>query len=136
MPAGHTLDDLWNYSLPPDRIARHPCETRDGSRLLHLPLHESGLHDRAFLDLEHLLQPGDLLVGNNTRVMACRLSATRATGGGVELLVLEPGPGQVRALARPARKLKPGDTLSLPSGHQVTVQTLSLIHISEPTRPY
>ena len=121
MPAGHTPDDLWNYSLPQDRIARQPCATRDGSRLLHLPLDESRVHDRAFLDLERLLEPEDLLVGNNTRVMACRLAATRDTGGAVELLVLEPGPGNVRALARPARKLQPGDTLTLPSGHHATV---------------
>ena len=121
MPAGHTPDDLWNYSLPQERIARHPCETRDASRLLHLPFDESRLYDRTFLDLELLLEPGDLLVGNNTRVMACRLQATRATGGAVELLVLEPGPGNVRALARPAKKLQPGDLLTLPSGHRVTV---------------
>jgi len=88
-----------------------------------MPLGEETLHDCMFDDLPNLLQPGDLLVGNNTRVMACRLRAIRKTGGGVELLVLEPGPGPVTALARPAKKLGQGDVLTLPDGAKITILT-------------
>ena len=63
-----------------------------------------------------LLEPGDLLVGNDTRVMAARLYARRPTGGRVEFLVLDPGADAVRALARPARKLQAGDVLELEGG--------------------
>ena len=106
---------------------------RDGARLLHVPLGEEIVHDCMVGDLAHLLQPGDLLVGNNTRVMACRLHARRQTGGAVELLVLEPGPGTVSAMARPAKKLRPGDVLTLPDGsrvHILTAATDGVVRIS------
>jgi S-adenosylmethionine:tRNA ribosyltransferase-isomerase len=123
MPAGHIPDDAWDYSLPSHCIARRPSARRDGSRLIHVPLGEETVHDRMVEDLVHLLQPGDLLVGNNTRVMACRLRARRKTGGAVELLVLEPGPGPVAALARPAKKVRAGDVLTLPDGSKITILT-------------
>jgi S-adenosylmethionine:tRNA ribosyltransferase-isomerase len=89
---------------------------------MHLALDEPGPpQHRAFRDLPALLKRGDLLVVNDTKVMAARIEVRRATGGKVELLLLEPGPGVVEALARPARKLKPGARLDLPEGGQVEV---------------
>lgn len=79
--------------------------------------------DHQFSDLVHLLEPGDLLVANDTRVMACRLRGRRASGGAVELLLLEPGPGPVAALARPAKKLAIGDVLTL--GSSATARVLA-----------
>ncbi|MBN2799618.1 MAG: tRNA preQ1(34) S-adenosylmethionine ribosyltransferase-isomerase QueA [Deltaproteobacteria bacterium] len=111
----------WTYDLPPDRIATHPVSPRDASRLLQLPLAGGEGIDRQFHQLPQLLQPGDLLVLNDTRVMPARLRARRASGGAVELLVLEPGPGPVRALARPARRLAAGERLDLSGGGSVEV---------------
>src|SRR5690606_38830276 len=70
-------------------------------------------------ELPALLRPGDLLVGNDTRVMPARLRARRASGGAVEVLLLEPGPGPVRALVRPLRRLETGEVLHLRTGATV-----------------
>ncbi len=102
----------YDYDLPPDRIARAPAERREAARLL--VLGGSGLADRRVVDLPDLLEPGDLLLANDTRVMRARLRARRATGGRVELLLLEPGEGsRARAMARPGRRLKAGEVLDV-----------------------
>ncbi len=106
----------WSFDLPPDRIARQPLERRDGSRLLVVPRDGGPLQDRMFGDLREILAPGDRLVANDTRVMPARLAARRATGGAVEILALDPGPGPIRAMVRPARKLRAGDALTLADG--------------------
>lgn len=108
-----SLDD-WDYVLPDASIARHPTDRRDASRLLVLP-RDGDVSHRRFADLTDLLQPGDLLVANDTRVLAARLRGRRPTGGKAELLVLEPGE-PARALARPAKKLRPGLRIELDRG--------------------
>ncbi len=115
MPAHDELD-AWDFPLPDGLIARHPPPSRGDSRLLHVPLSGDGCASHPFNALPTLLRPGDLLVANDTRVMAARVRARRSTGGQVELLLLEAGPGAVSALARPARKLKTGDMLTLAGG--------------------
>jgi S-adenosylmethionine:tRNA ribosyltransferase-isomerase len=115
-----SLDD-WDYDLPDDRIARYPADRRDASRLLTLPRDGEPFGHHRFHELPSLLRPGDLLVANNTRVMAARLFGRRPTGGRVELLVLELGDGPVRALARPARKLAPGTPVALHGGGTATI---------------
>jgi S-adenosylmethionine:tRNA ribosyltransferase-isomerase len=99
-------------------IAQHPAERRDASRLMVLD-GESIEHAR-FADLPQYLRAGDLLVLNETRVIAARLFGSREPSGGrVELLVLHPAgggrfdPNAVRwvALARPARRLHTGDRI-------------------------
>jgi S-adenosylmethionine:tRNA ribosyltransferase-isomerase len=99
----------FRYELPDDRIAQRPVEPRDGSRLLDTRT----MADHRFRDLPALLQPGDLLVVNRTRVRRARLSGTKAdTGGAVEALLLAPlGDGRWEALVRPARRLRPGVAL-------------------------
>jgi len=114
------LDD-WDYFLPQDRIASRPAPRRDDARLLVVPRDGGPFRHRVFSDLVDLLRPGDLLVANDTRVMAARLHAHRETGGKVEILLLEPGPGPIRALARPARKLREGEVLALDGGGTVQV---------------
>lgn len=106
------LDDF-DFSLPPDRIARFPPESREQARLLHV--RPGSLGDRTVADLPALLRDGDLLVVNNTKVMRARVLARRATGGRVELLFLRPGqPGQaIEAMARPLKKLREGETLAV-----------------------
>ncbi len=76
----------FNFDLPDELIARYPLETRSASRLLHLDKH-SQHHDHQFTDILELLNPGDLLVLNDTKVMKARLKGKRASGGAVEVLV-------------------------------------------------
>ncbi len=84
LPATHTLDDF-DFELPGALIAQEPAPERSASRLL--DGRQGGAVDRHFADLPGLLQPGDLLVFNNTRVIKARLLGAKRTGGGVEALV-------------------------------------------------
>jgi S-adenosylmethionine:tRNA ribosyltransferase-isomerase len=97
------------YDLPDSAIAQEPVEPRDASRLL---LADT-LEDRCFSDLPDLLEPGDLVVVNRTRVRRARLLGIKdKTGGRVEALLLRPlGGARWEALVRPARKLRPGSRL-------------------------
>ncbi|HCH64236.1 MAG TPA: tRNA preQ1(34) S-adenosylmethionine ribosyltransferase-isomerase QueA, partial [Deltaproteobacteria bacterium] len=102
----------FDYALPDHAIASHPPAVRDGGRLLALTGARSA--DRAVVDLPAYLSSGDVLVVNDTRVLHARLAASRTTGGRVELMLLGPGDGSsVEAMARPARRLKVGEALTL-----------------------
>ena len=89
-PRHYTVADF-EFALPPELIAQHPAPERSGSRLLDgtgvVPV------DRAIRDLPALLQPGDLLVFNDTRVIKARLLGEKPTGGAVEALVERVLPG-------------------------------------------
>ncbi|MCW5575883.1 MAG: tRNA preQ1(34) S-adenosylmethionine ribosyltransferase-isomerase QueA [Burkholderiales bacterium] len=80
------LDDF-HYDLPPELIAQAPAATRGASRLLHLDGATGALRDGLFPDIVELLDPGDLLVINDTRVIKARLPGRKASGGRVEVLV-------------------------------------------------
>ncbi|MCW9024485.1 MAG: tRNA preQ1(34) S-adenosylmethionine ribosyltransferase-isomerase QueA [Gammaproteobacteria bacterium] len=75
------------YDLPPELIAQYPAAERSASRLLCLDGSTGQLSDRQFSDLPELLQAGDLLVMNNTRVIPARLFGQKQTGGKIEVLV-------------------------------------------------
>lgn len=77
----------FHYELPPTLIAQHPLAERSASRLLTLDGASGALADRGFRDLPMLLQPGDLLVFNDTKVVPARLYGRKETGGAVEFLV-------------------------------------------------
>ncbi len=79
----------YHYDLPETMIAQIPAEERDSSRLLALDCASGRISDHAFPDLLDYLKPGDLLVANNTKVFPARLLGKKATGGKVELLILE-----------------------------------------------
>ena len=83
-PPTYSLSDF-DYALPPELIAQYPLAERSASRLL--DGRGDAAADRRFTDLPALLQPGDLLVFNNTKVLNARLRAVKATGGVVEVLV-------------------------------------------------
>ncbi|MBC6476379.1 MAG: tRNA preQ1(34) S-adenosylmethionine ribosyltransferase-isomerase QueA [Hormoscilla sp. GM102CHS1] len=98
----------YDYELPEDLIAQNPVTPRDSSRLLVVdsPTHHQ---HRYFHDLPDLLQPGDLLVLNDTRVLRARLYGRKDTGTPVEVLLLEPRQSNCwLALVKPGRRLKPG----------------------------
>ena len=102
----------FDYELPDELIAQHPAEQRSHSRMLHVDGASGEIADRKFLDFPYLLRAGDLLVFNNTRVMAARLHGQKSTGGKVEILierVIEP----TRCLAhvRASKSPKVGSTL-------------------------
>ena len=101
--AMHTSD--FTYELPETAIAQVPVEPRDAARLLDC----RDFTDRTFADLPDLLDRGDLIVVNRTRVRRARLVGLRRdTGGAVELLVLGRHGNAWKALARPSRRLRPG----------------------------
>ncbi len=115
----HAAADLriadFDYELPASLIAQTPIEPRDASRLLVVERATGRWHHAALRDLPEWLQPGDLIVANNSRVLPARLRAERSdTGGKVELLLLTRiGGGRWRALAKPSRRLRPGGRLVL-----------------------
>ena len=103
----------FDYDLPEDRIAQTPIEPRDAAKLLVDRGSRPPEHHRV-RDLPDLLQSGDLLVLNETRVIPARLRLQRATGGAAEVLLLEPWDADRRtweALVRPGGKLAVGEVL-------------------------
>lgn len=103
-----------NYELPETAIAQQPAEPRDSSRLLLDRGPDAPPEHRATRDLPDLVGPGDVLVVNDSRVMPARLHLRKATGGTVEVLLLEPADdGRWSALVRPGRRIPPGTELWL-----------------------
>ncbi len=104
----------YDFELPPDLIAQVPAARREDSRLLVAPIHGGGVAHRRFVDLPFLLSPGDLLVVNDTRVLAARLTAVRPSGGRVRLLALEArADGAWRCLVKPSARIPEGELLTL-----------------------
>ncbi len=111
----------FDYKLPAELIAQHPLERRDAARMLVVNRREASWRDSSFSELPTLLQAGDALVVNNTRVFPARLIGRREpTGGRVELLLVRrQGDGDQHlweTLARPARRLETGARLSFGDG--------------------
>lgn len=107
--------DLFDFELPEAAIALRPASPRDASRLLVVRPGETHA-DRGVRDLPALLNPGDALVFNDTRVIPARLSGIRHRAGGTgqrceAMLHLREAPDRWRAFARPAKRLAPGDRI-------------------------
>jgi S-adenosylmethionine:tRNA ribosyltransferase-isomerase len=99
----------FDFDLPPDRIAQHPARPRDTARLLHVS--KTRLADHGVRDLPDLLQPGDVLVVNDTRVIPAQLTARRGNAR-IGITLDQPrADGAWHALARNARRLRVGDEL-------------------------
>lgn len=106
--------DLFDFDLPPDRIALRPASPRDSSRLLLVPA-SGPVEDHVFRDLPSLLQPGDLLVFNDTKVIPAQLEGFRTRDGskvrvGVTLHQ-RVGDDRWKAFIRPAKRIKAGDRI-------------------------
>ncbi len=116
----------FDFDLPENLIAQHPPVVRGSSRMLTLSRTSGAYADKHFTDLPSLLQPGDLLILNDSRVLPARLFATRAglttqqnspaPTGYIELLLTHPianpdGHNDWSALVKPAKKVQPGEIL-------------------------
>jgi S-adenosylmethionine:tRNA ribosyltransferase-isomerase len=102
----------FDYDLPEELIAQEPLSDRSASRLMVVNRQSGDITHGMFAQLPSLLQPGDLLVMNDSRVIPARLIGHRATGGEVEFLLLrELEPKRWQCLLRPAKKLRIGEEI-------------------------
>ena len=130
----------YNYHLPENLIAQFPAEKRDQSRLLRVDRSAGSLSDCRFFDLPSLLEPHDLLVVNNTRVVPARIFGRKESGGKVEILVLEHfnkepcnGEDTRLCLLKSSRRPKPGNRIffdGMVSGKILEVLDRGLTRIS------
>ena len=109
--------DDFDYQLPKGLIAQHPVEPRDHARLMVLHRGSGTLEHRRFYELPGYLREGDVLVVNESKVFPARLLGRRSSGGKVELLLLRRLEGDLwEALARPGRRVRPGEKLYFGEG--------------------
>ena len=98
-----------DYELPAERIAQHPCEPRDAARLLVVERDAGTWLEQRFNQLPELLEPEDLLVVNDTRVIPARLRGRKRSGGRAEALLIERRPDSTwLALVRAGGRLRAG----------------------------
>lgn len=114
----HVRTADFDYDLPSGLIAQSPLEPRDSCRLLVVDRASGQIDHRRFSDLGEYLDPGDLLVLNETRVLPARLNGVKAdSGGAAEVLLLrERGEDTWEALVKPGRRLQPGVKVSFGDG--------------------
>jgi len=122
--------DLFDFELPPERIALRPANPRDAARLLVVrPDAAPELEDRIVRDLPDLLSPGDALVINDTKVIPARLDGERVRSDStVEVeatLIKRIGPERWQVLVKPAKRLKEGDRIRF--GHEGRVCLLGAL---------
>lgn len=137
--SGERLSD-YDFELPPGRIAAHPAERRDESRLLVVPRDGGPSRHLRFRDFADLPAPGDLLVVNESRVLPARLLGHKPSGAAAEILLVRPvadaggaevdgcgaraGVGEAllwEALVRPGAKLKPGRVVDVADDLRVEI---------------
>jgi S-adenosylmethionine:tRNA ribosyltransferase-isomerase len=116
----------YDYNLPPELVAQSPCARRDRSRLMRVNRANEEIAHYHFCDVADFLQPGDVLVVNDTRVIPGRLLGKKATGGRVEVLladfaggsktVAESGDFSCECLIKAAKAPKPGSLLIFAQG--------------------
>ena len=122
----HFQLESYHFDVPPALIARYPLPERTESRLMVLKRDADQPTHEQFPHVLELLQPGDVLVVNNTKVIPARLHAEKATTGGrVEVLLgREAEDGSYIALVQPARRLKPGTRLIFSQPDAVSIDPL------------
>jgi len=112
----------FNFDLPKNLIAQYPPARRTDSRLLTLDAKTGHYADKRFTDIVDLIEPGDLLVMNNTRVIPARLHGTKETGGSVEVLVERIlNEHEVLAQVRASKPPRPGGRMKFSDGFHVEV---------------
>lgn len=112
----------FHYDLPAELIAQAPLPERSASRLLLVPPAPAPFADHVVRDLPALLEPGDLLVFNDTRVIPARLHGQKDSGGRVEILIERMLPGnEARAQVGASKPPRPGGRIALDGGGEVEV---------------
>ncbi len=106
--------DLFDFDLPAERIALRPARPRDGARLLFV--HGADISDRQMLDLPHLLEPSDVLVFNDTKVIPAQLEGRRGTASIGATLHKREGRREWQAFLRNAKRARIGDTIEFGAG--------------------
>jgi S-adenosylmethionine:tRNA ribosyltransferase-isomerase len=106
--------DLFDFELPPERIALRPASPRDSARLLLVG--PNGLADQVMTDLPSLLRAGDVLVFNDTRVIPAQLEGRRGNASIGATLHKREGMREWRAFIRNARRVRDGDRIDFGSG--------------------
>lgn len=112
----------FHYELPPELIAQVPLPERSASRLLLVPPAPAAFADHGIRDLPQLLQPGDLLVFNDTRVIPARLFGHKASGGRVEIMIERLLPAnEARVQLGASKPSRPGSRIALDAGGEAEV---------------
>lgn len=107
----------FQFALPAELIAQVPAERRDDARLMLLDRRRGLTRHADVRSLPQYLQPGDVLVVNDTKVLSARLFGRTGSGGAVELLLIRPtGARAWLCLGKPGRRLRQGATLRFPEG--------------------
>ena len=111
----------YDFQLPEECIAQQPCGSRSDARLMRIQKNSAAIFHHRFSHLPDILQTGDLLVVNNTRVIPARLLGRKPTGGRVEVLIIdyaagikhleETGSFQCQCLVRASKMPKPGSVI-------------------------
>jgi S-adenosylmethionine:tRNA ribosyltransferase-isomerase len=111
--------DLFDFELPPERIALRPARPRDSARLLEV--RGPKISDHGVLELPDLLQPGDVLVFNDTKVIPAQLEGRRGDASIGATLHKREGPREWQAFLRNARRARVGDTIEFGAGVAASV---------------
>ena len=116
--------DFW-YDLPKELIAQEPADPRDSARLMVLSQKDDSIQHKIFHDLPEFLEPGDLLVVNNSKVLPARIVGVKQPTGAVcELLLLRQVKGdQWECLAKPGKRMQPGTKVSFGDTKQLEDQS-------------
>jgi S-adenosylmethionine:tRNA ribosyltransferase-isomerase len=119
--------DEFDFDLPETLIARFPPEERDASRLMVLDRKRKSRDDRRFAELPALLQPNDILVLNDTKVLAARLRARKATTEGrVEILLVEPRANGFLAMVNASKPVRAGTRLRLDRDERIAIDVAAV----------
>ncbi|MCA9392367.1 tRNA preQ1(34) S-adenosylmethionine ribosyltransferase-isomerase QueA [candidate division WWE3 bacterium] len=116
----------FTYNLPPERIAKYPPKVRGDAKLLVLDRKNKTMQHRSYRDFAEYVQPGDVVVLNNTKVIKARLRAKKENDANIELLVLEKHSGDVDLENQPCiykGKLNQGESLKV-KGYTVKVSRI------------
>ncbi|MDN3610838.1 tRNA preQ1(34) S-adenosylmethionine ribosyltransferase-isomerase QueA [Vibrio ostreicida] len=116
----------FHFDLPDELIARYPQPTRTASRLLKLDGNSGAIKDGSFIDVLDLVQPGDLVVFNNTRVIPARLFGRKESGGKLEVLVERMlDDKSILAHVRCSKSPKPGSTVIIGENEQYRAEMVA-----------
>lgn len=123
----------FDFHLPQELIAQSPIEPRDHSRLMVIDREDRSIHHHQFFEIDKWIDPGDLLVVNNTRVIPARLLGKKPSGAQIEVFLLKKDlqyPAQQlteqwETLVKPGRKVRVGDRISFPNS---SLEALCVAH--------